>query len=146
MPIFDPGIFDTPAFGETPFAVALSSGNLRGLQRIASRFLRTIVSIEHKKPFAVDSSDPYGDDIVLYNPPFSAYGWLIPILGKTLSQSDGQISQGGQFKLRVAVGVYVEPEDRVTIEEELYTVVDVSCEATWPIFTTAMLDRIQPTP
>jgi hypothetical protein len=124
----------------------LSLNHLRAVQKLGEKGMNTDVLIRRKSAPAKDPSHPYGDEIIAYQTTTSesyVKGWLVPILGKNMTNSGGETVAVGDFKLRVPVGTNIDPEDEVVIDAEVYRVVDSTNEQSWPEWTTAQLRRIQ---
>jgi len=123
----------------------ISPAQLRYVQSLGEKWMVTNVTIYHKAAFALDPSNPYGDDTIESEPdPVTVKGWMTSTLGKTVDAYQAQVIALGQFKLRVPFGTLIEPEDHVVINGQRFGVVDTARESSWQEWLTCSLTRNTP--
>jgi len=110
-------------------------------QSLANGLMETPVSIRHRNAIAKDPSNASGDDVPTWGSTISAVGWFVDPSTATFADTGGMTAVVDRPTLRLPVGTQVESRDQVTINGNVWVVIDVSDDETWPAMLKVSLVR-----
>ncbi|HET9613593.1 MAG TPA: hypothetical protein VFP22_02175 [Candidatus Limnocylindrales bacterium] len=111
-------------------------------QKVSARFMTEPITIRHKRSYQADPSNPYGDDTLDFEPETTvALGWVVSNLTKSVTEDGALASVAETNNVRFAVGTRVDVGDELTIQGNVWTVVDTSSDDTWPAMLKASIQR-----
>lgn len=111
-------------------------------QKIANRFMQEPIEIRHKMPFALDPSNPKGDDTLEFEPETtSVLGWVVSSLTKSLARDGTMVTAAETDIARFPVGTRVDTGDELIIKGQTWTVADTSADETWPAMLKVSIQR-----
>jgi hypothetical protein len=117
----------------------LTPTQLKGIQALGEKGMNIVAYIQRKKAPAKDPSDPYGDDIVLYEAEVAVKAWLVTKPTERQDMGAGEVRTISTHTLRVPVGTIVKTADRIRVGEETFVVTDATNEQSWPEWTICYL-------
>ena len=121
----------------------LSASQMAAIRSMGEKGMTVDVTIRRINAYAIDDSNPFGDDDVSYaTTTVTVKGWLISNMGRDFEEDSDRIVAVHDFTLRIPVGTAVDARDIATIAGVDYTVMETNAEDTWPEWTECYLKKV----
>jgi hypothetical protein len=121
----------------------LTDAQMASIRALGELGMTVDVTITRMTSYAVDDSNPFGDDdVALASTSVTVKGWLMSHMGREFDEDGSRIVAIHDFTLRVPVGTAIDARDQATIGGVEYTVMETNAEDTWPEWTVCYLKKI----
>jgi hypothetical protein len=122
----------------------LTDAQMAAIRSIGEMGMKVDVAITRKGDFALDDSNPFGDDdLTTESYSTTVKGWMLSNMGREFDEDADRIVAIHDFTLRVPVGTAIDSRDTCVIEGSTYTVMETNHEDTWPEWTECYLKKVE---
>jgi hypothetical protein len=114
------------ASGTLQVQIVISAEALASLQQVAKLGMTTPVAIQRQSVI----EGPEGDDVSVYTPLATVYGWLSSRTSPVITVVGGVEALVNTYRLYLPVGTDISSGDQAIIEGSTFTVSDTTAEST----------------
>jgi hypothetical protein len=121
-------------------AMLITDRQLAAIRAIGESGMQVDVIIKHRLPFA-----DVGDDTVRHDTDYADHhckGWLMNIVGRSLTLDPVMVVNDSNFTLRIPVGIPIDTHDIVWIADEKYEVMDSNIGESYRVWNIAALMKL----